>query len=57
VLGFLVARPLIAIGLAVVVVVGVMVLGSRGHTTPVTHRKQHVALTVQPQMELAAQTN
>jgi predicted Zn-dependent protease len=54
VLRFIVARPLIAIGIAAVVV-GVMVLNSRSHTTPVTHRKQHVALTPQQQMELGSQ--
>jgi predicted Zn-dependent protease len=54
VLRFLVARPLIAIGIAAVVV-GVLVLNSRRHTTPVTHRKQHVALTPKQQMQLGAQ--
>jgi len=52
---FLVARPLIAILLAGVVV-GVMVLFfTHRQTTPVTHRVQHVALTDNQQMQLGSE--
>jgi hypothetical protein len=54
VLGIIVARPLIAIVIAAVVV-GVMLLHARRHTTPVTHRDQHIALTLKQQMELGSQ--
>ena len=54
VLGFIVARPLIAIVIAVVVV-GVLVLQSRRDRTPVTHREQHLALTLNQQKELGNQ--
>jgi predicted Zn-dependent protease len=52
---FLVARPLIAILIAGVVV-GVLVLFfTHRQTTPVTHRVQHVALTDKQQMQLGSQ--
>jgi hypothetical protein len=54
VLAFIVGRPLVAIAL-VAVVVGVVLLNSRKHTTPVTHREQHVALTDKQQMQLGSQ--
>jgi metalloendopeptidase OMA1, mitochondrial len=54
VLAFIVGRPLVAIALAAVVV-GVMLLNSRRHTTPVTHRVEHVALTDKQQMQLGSE--
>jgi metalloendopeptidase OMA1, mitochondrial len=54
VFGFLLARPLIAIALAAVVV-GVLLLSTRSQKTPVTHRTQHVKLTDRQQMQLGAQ--
>jgi predicted Zn-dependent protease len=51
VLGFLVARPLIAIAIAAVVV-GVLILSTHRQKTPVTHRVQHVELTDAQQMQL-----
>jgi predicted Zn-dependent protease len=53
-LGFLVARPLIAVVIAAVVV-GVLFLGTHRQKTPVTHRTQHVGLTDQQQMQLGSQ--
>ena len=53
--GLIVARPLIAIALAVVVV-AVLYLGfTHRQTTPVTHRTEHVRLTDEEQMELGSQ--
>ena len=54
VLAFIVGRPLVALALAAVVV-GVMLLNSRRHTTPVTHRVEHVALTDKQQMQLGSE--
>jgi hypothetical protein len=54
VLAFLVGRPLIAIGIAAVVVV-VLLLGTRSQTTPVTRRTEHVSLTDAQQMQLGDQ--
>jgi metalloendopeptidase OMA1, mitochondrial len=54
VFGFLVARPLIAVLIAALVV-GVMFLGTHRQKTPVTHRTEHVGLTDQQQMQLGAQ--
>src|SRR5215475_6309204 len=51
VLGFLVARPLIAIAIAAVVV-GVLLLQTRSDKTPVTHRTVHVTLTDAQQSQL-----
>jgi predicted Zn-dependent protease len=54
-LGLLLARPLIAVALAAVVV-GLMVLvGTHRQRTPVTHRVEHVQLTDQQQMQLGSQ--
>jgi metalloendopeptidase OMA1, mitochondrial len=53
-LGFLVARPLIAVVIAAVVV-GVLFLGTHRQKTPVTHRTEHVGLTDQQQMQLGSQ--
>jgi len=54
VLGFLVARPLIAIAIAAVVV-GVLLLQTRSDKTPVTHRTVHVTLTDAQQSQLGNQ--
>src|SRR5215470_8252050 len=54
VFGFLIARPLVAILLAVVVV-GVLLLGTHRQKTPVTNRVQHVKLTDAQQMQLGSQ--
>jgi predicted Zn-dependent protease len=53
-LRFLLARPLIAVAIAVVVV-GVLLLFSHRQQTPVTHRVQHVGLTDEQQMQLGSQ--
>jgi len=50
----LIARPLIAIAIAAVVV-GVLLLQTHRQKTPVTHREQHVGLTDQQQMQLGSQ--
>ena len=42
VLGFLLARPLIAVALAVAVVGVIVLVQTHKGTTPVTHRTQHV---------------
>ena len=53
--GLILARPLIAIALAVVVV-AVLYLGfTHRQTTPVTHRTEHVGLTDKEQMELGSE--
>jgi metalloendopeptidase OMA1, mitochondrial len=54
VLGFLLWRPLIAIGIAALVV-GVLLLKTHKQKTPVTHRTEHVSLTDAQQMKLGAQ--
>ena len=54
VVGFLVARPLVAVAIAAVVV-GVLLLQTRSQRTPVTHREQHVVLTDAQQMQLGSQ--
>src|SRR5262249_12237252 len=51
VLGFILARPLIAIAIAALVV-GVLWLHSRSQKTPVTNREEHVGLTDKQQMQL-----
>jgi metalloendopeptidase OMA1, mitochondrial len=53
VFGFLLARPLIALVIAAVVV-GVLLLSTRSQKTPVTHREQHVTLTDRQQMALGS---
>jgi metalloendopeptidase OMA1, mitochondrial len=54
IIAVLLARPLIAIVIAAVVV-GVLLLQSHSQKTPVTHREQHVGLTDQQQMQLGTQ--
>jgi predicted Zn-dependent protease len=54
IIAVLLARPLIAIVIAAVVV-GVILLNSHSQKTPVTHREQHVGLTDQQQMQLGSQ--
>jgi predicted Zn-dependent protease len=54
VIGFLLARPLIAVAIAAIAV-GVIYLHGRSETTPVTNRHERVALTDQQQMQLGAQ--
>jgi metalloendopeptidase OMA1, mitochondrial len=54
VLAFLVARPLIAVVIAAVVV-GISLLGTHSQQTPVTHRHEHVKLTEAQQMKLGSQ--
>jgi predicted Zn-dependent protease len=46
VLGFLIARPLIAVVIAVVVVGVLLLLQTHTQSTPITHRTEHIALTV-----------
>jgi predicted Zn-dependent protease len=55
VLAFLVGRPLIAIALAAVVVGILVLVETRSQRTPVTHRKERVALTDKQQMQLGSQ--
>jgi metalloendopeptidase OMA1, mitochondrial len=54
IIAVLLARPLIAIVIAAVVV-GVLLLQSHSQKTPVTRREQHVGLTDQQQMQLGSQ--
>jgi predicted Zn-dependent protease len=54
VLGLLLARPLIAVAIAVVIV-GVMFLHAHRQKTPVTHREQRVGLTDKQQMQLGSE--
>jgi metalloendopeptidase OMA1, mitochondrial len=53
--GFLVARPLIAILIAAVVVGVLLLTQTHGQKTPVTHRQQRVGLTDEQQMQLGAE--
>ena len=55
VLGFLIARPLIAVVIAVVVVGVLVLLQTHKQTTPVTARTQHVALNDAQQTQLGTQ--
>jgi predicted Zn-dependent protease len=55
VLGFLIARPLIAVIIAVVVVGVLLLLHTHTQTTPVTHRTEHIALTDAQQTQLGNQ--
>jgi predicted Zn-dependent protease len=55
VLGFLVARPLIAIIIAVAVVGILLLVQTHRQTTPVTHRRERVALTEKQQMQLGSE--
>ena len=55
VLGFLVARPLIAVAIAAVVVGVLVLVSTQKQTTPVTKRTQHVALSDAQQAQLGDQ--
>src|SRR5689334_9500112 len=55
VLAVLVARPLIAVVIAAVVVGGIVLVKTHKQTTPVTHRTQRVELTDSQQMQLGNQ--
>ncbi|MEA2493430.1 MAG: hypothetical protein QOJ29_1341 [Thermoleophilaceae bacterium] len=55
VLGFLVARPLVAVAIAAVVVGVLLLLTTRKQTTPVTHRTERVALSDGQQTQLGSQ--
>jgi metalloendopeptidase OMA1, mitochondrial len=55
VLGFLIARPLIAVALAALVVGASLLLHTHKQTTPVTERTQHVALSDSQQTRLGNQ--
>jgi metalloendopeptidase OMA1, mitochondrial len=55
VLGFLIARPLIAIAIAAVVVGVLLLTQTDKHTTPVTHRTEHVRLSDAQQTQLGDQ--
>jgi predicted Zn-dependent protease len=55
VLAFIIARPLIAVAIAAVVVGASLLLHTRKQTTPVTHRAEHVALSDQQQTQLGNQ--
>jgi len=55
VLGFLIARPLIAVAIAAAVVGVLLLLGTHEQTTPVTHRTEHLALTDGQQTQLGDQ--
>jgi predicted Zn-dependent protease len=54
VLGFLVARPLVGVAIAAVVVGVLILVQTRSQKTPVTHREQHVALTDAQQSQLGS---
>jgi metalloendopeptidase OMA1, mitochondrial len=51
-LGLIVGRPLIAVAIAAVVVGIVLLSTTHSQKTPVTHREQHVELTIAQQMQL-----
>jgi metalloendopeptidase OMA1, mitochondrial len=55
VLGFLIARPLIAVAIAAVVVAVMLLLDTHRQTTPVTHRTEHVGLSDEQQTQLGSQ--
>jgi predicted Zn-dependent protease len=55
VLGVLIARPLIAIAIAAVVVGVLLMVQTHKQTTPVTHRTQHVKLSEEQQTQLGDQ--
>jgi metalloendopeptidase OMA1, mitochondrial len=55
VLRFLVARPLIAVAIAALVVGVILLLQTHEQTTPVTERTQHVALSDEQQIQLGEQ--
>ena len=55
ILGFPIARPLIAVAIAAVVVGVLLLLQTHKESTPVTHRTQHVALSDEQQTQLGSQ--
>jgi predicted Zn-dependent protease len=55
VLGFFIARPLIAVAIAAVVVGVLLLLQTHKQTTPVTHRTEHVQLSDAQQTQLGDQ--
>jgi predicted Zn-dependent protease len=55
ILGFLIARPLIAVAIAAVVVGVLLLLQTHKESTPVTHRTQHAALSDEQQTQLGSQ--
>jgi predicted Zn-dependent protease len=55
VLGFLIARPLIAVVIAAVVVGVLLLFQTHKQTTPVTHRTEHVGLSDEQQTQLGSQ--
>jgi metalloendopeptidase OMA1, mitochondrial len=55
VIGFLIARPLVAVALAALVVGVSLLLHTHKQKTPVTQRTQHVQLTDQQQSQLGSQ--
>ena len=54
-IGFFVARPLLAIAIAAVVVGVSVLLTTHRQTTPVTHRTERIGLTDEQQMQLGAE--
>ena len=55
VLGFFIARPLIAVAIAAVVVGVILLVHTHKQTTPVTHRAEHVGLSDAQQSQLGRQ--
>jgi hypothetical protein len=55
VLAFLIARPLIAVAIAAVVVGVSLLRQTHKQTTPVTERTEHVALSDEQQTQLGSQ--
>jgi hypothetical protein len=55
VIGFLVARPLIALVIAAVVVGVLLLVQTHRQKTPVTHREERVGLTDKQQMQLGSE--
>src|SRR6187200_3304598 len=55
VFAFLIARPLIAVAIAAVVVGVLLLVQTHEQTTPVTHRTQHVKLSDEQQTQLGSQ--
>ena len=55
VLGFFIARPLVAVAIAAIVVGVLLLFGSHKQTTPVTHRTEHVQLSDAQQTQLGDQ--
>ena len=55
VLGLLLARPLIAVAIAAVVVGVLLLVQTDKETTPVTHRTEHIALSDEQQTQLGSQ--